>query len=109
MYRVLAGIRNAHFEVFSDTSENTVHFLRAMMQDNIVEFTFSKENGQRVTRRGTLHPAYTSPYFALHPSAREERYIRPNVLNYWDITQSGWRSCLAERIIGYYSDMEHID
>ena len=107
VFRVLAGINNSeHFLFCEKADENAVQFLRQQMATHIVKFVFRKEDGTRCERRGTLHPKYTAAYYDKHPGEREQRYVRPDVLTYWDLNRNGWRSCLAERIIGYYAEFE---
>ena len=105
----MAGISQAPFELIGEANENTVQYLRQLMQNNIVTFRFRREDNTIVERRGTLHHAYTGAYFEDHPSEAEGRYIDPFVLKYWDITRQGWRSCRAERLIGYNAELEEIE
>ena len=110
VYRVLTGINASEpFHIIEQADEIAVAFLREQMATNIIKIVFRKDNGTRCERRGTLHPKYTAAYYAQHPGEREQRYVKPDTLCYWDLNRGHWRSCVAERIIGYYTDFEPVD
>ena len=110
VYRVLAGINNSeHFLFCEKADENAIQFLREQMATHIIKIVFRKEDGTRCERRGTLHPKYTANYYAEHPGEREQRYVKPDTLRYWDLNRNYWRSCVAERIIGYYAEFEVVE
>ena len=106
VYRVQARIEDgeARLQLFVAADERAVQFLRQEMAERPVTFVFRKENGEIVRRTGTLQMDYIGEHYTFR-TATGSAYDNPRILNYWDIGRGGWRSCLCERLIGYFEGL----
>lgn len=69
------------------------------LQENVIEVTFTKLNGDTRIMSCTLVPSFLPPAKVDDPmSQKKVREINEQVVSVWDINAQGWRSFRCDRV-----------
>jgi len=81
---------------FGDAQRKAWEIVKAKsrMVKNLVAVTFKKKDGTETTRIATLNPA-----FLPEPKNSKGRKSNPLKVNFWSITDNGFRSFLAQNFV----------
>jgi hypothetical protein len=74
-----------------------INELKNLLHNGVVEFTYTKKNGELRTARGTLN--FDEIPEDQHPRGGDVDYSSETTTRYYDLNSSGWRSFINENLV----------
>ena len=74
-----------------------INELKDLLHRGVVEFTYTKKNGELRTARGTLN--FDDIPEDQHPHGGDVDYSSETTTRYYDLNSCGWRSFINENLV----------